>query len=493
MYLKTNNKRRSIVPFDCSLRVFLLDFVAVTASFFVSYALAGFVNSAFGFVPVDAAYLLETNRHLIFTGLAVSLLFLLFSKGHYTNRIPWWSQVLFIAKTCLFTLFVDAFVSFLLELTPSRVLITLNWVLCFGFLVIARFMAFNFFINRAKWQRPTVIIGDIPTITDVLYAFNADPCTGYAPHTLLLRDRDHQNFDLETVPYRYRDIKHLEGNGNCKTYIVENPDDFYVISLDSFRGDKRDEILAALQKVDAQYAIVPAINRVSLYDREPRYFFGNDVMMLHSKTLDTPVRLIAKRAMDIVISFGALTVFSPIMLAVIICLKLEGQGGSLFYGCKRIGRDGREFNCWKFRSMEPNSDHLLEALLKNDPQARREWETYHKIKNDPRITTRTARIIRKTSLDELPQLWNVLVGDMSIVGPRPILEHEKSAYGSQLADYLKVKPGITGLWQVSGRNAVSFKRRIYWDSWYIRNWSIWGDLVIILKTVPALLSRNTAF
>jgi lipopolysaccharide/colanic/teichoic acid biosynthesis glycosyltransferase len=144
--------------------------------------------------------------------------------------------------------------------------------------------------------------------------------------------------------------------------------------------------------------------------------------------------------------------------------------------------------------MEPNSDHLLHELLERDPQAKADWETYRKLKQpDPRITTRTARIIRKTSIDELPQIWNVLVGNMSLVGPRPILEDEAQLFGDTLNHYFRVRPGITGLWQVSGRNDTSFQRRVYWDGWYVRNWSLWGDIVILFKTLSVVFGRRGAF
>jgi len=143
--------------------------------------------------------------------------------------------------------------------------------------------------------------------------------------------------------------------------------------------------------------------------------------------------------------------------------------------------------------MEPDSDHLLQEYLNSNPELRQDWETYRKLPRDPRVTTKTARLIRKLSLDELPQLWNIFVGDMSLVGPRPILEDETGYFNENtLKDYLSIRPGLTGLWQVSGRNKTSFRRRVYWDSWYVRNWSLWGDLIILIKTPIVLLTRKGA-
>jgi lipopolysaccharide/colanic/teichoic acid biosynthesis glycosyltransferase len=196
--------------------------------------------------------------------------------------------------------------------------------------------------------------------------------------------------------------------------------------------------------------------------------------------------------LDIVGSFTALVLLALPMVVIAVMLKRENPRANVFYGGMRVGLGGRLFQCWKFRSMEPGKDHLLQEYLEQNPQIRPYWDKYRKLPNDPRVQTRTTKLIRKTSLDELPQLWNVLKGEMSLVGPRPILPDEQEAYGPPLSNYCMVKPGITGLWQVSGRNESSFKQRVRWDIWYVRNWSLWGDIVIILKTIKVVLARSGA-
>ncbi len=200
-----------------------------------------------------------------------------------------------------------------------------------------------------------------------------------------------------------------------------------------------------------------------------------------------------KRSLDILISGSALLVCLPVFAVIALMLKIEGQGGSIFYGGQRVGRNGMPFSCWKFRSMQPDSDHVLQAYLKKHPLLKRHWEKFRKLPNDPRVVSRTARIIRKFSLDELPQLWNVLVGDMSLVGPRPMLPEEAHYFGSRIVYYISVRPGLTGLWQVSGRNSTSFKHRVHLDSWYVRNWSLWQDIRIMLKTPLAMLNTKGAY
>lgn len=224
-----------------------------------------------------------------------------------------------------------------------------------------------------------------------------------------------------------------------------------------------------------------------VYVKSPR------AALLHAESSLSEWPLWLKRAVDIGLSLALLLLLSPLCLAIAVLLKAQGQGGSVFYGGLRVGRHGRLFKCWKFRSMEPDSEHLLHAYLDANPRLRQHWETYRKLPHDPRITTRTARIIRKLSLDELPQLWNVLVGEMSLVGPRPMLEEEKHYFGEYLRLCTSVRPGITGVWQVSGRNNASFGERVRLDCRYVRGWSLREDWRIMLKTPLAVLNPKGAY
>lgn len=200
----------------------------------------------------------------------------------------------------------------------------------------------------------------------------------------------------------------------------------------------------------------------------------------------------AKRLFDLVGVLVMLALFAPIMLGIALAVRMT-TGRQVIYGHTRIGRDGREFQCYKFRSMVPNADEVLRRLLESDPQARAEWERDFKLKDDPRIT-RVGRFIRKTSLDELPQLWNVLRGEMSIVGPRPIVQLELDRYYDAARDhYLSVRPGLTGLWQVSGRNDIGYDERVNLDRHYVDNWNVWTDMTIVLRTVGVMFGRKGAY
>jgi Undecaprenyl-phosphate galactose phosphotransferase WbaP len=198
-----------------------------------------------------------------------------------------------------------------------------------------------------------------------------------------------------------------------------------------------------------------------------------------------------KRVLDLVATVSGGIVISPLLLMLCLLIWLE-SGGPVFYTAHRMGRDGKLFPCVKFRTMLPDSEAALQRLLREDPEVRKEYAKYHKLQNDPRVT-RVGRFLRKTSLDELPQLWNVLKGEMSLVGPRPYLPRESGDIGVTQSDILRVYPGITGPWQVSGRNHSSFEERVDMDVHYVRNWSVWLDLVLLARTVRAVFFDRSTY
>ncbi len=198
-----------------------------------------------------------------------------------------------------------------------------------------------------------------------------------------------------------------------------------------------------------------------------------------------------KRVFDVLAASLLLIFALPLAAAIALAVFLE-SGGPVFFLHTRVGRYGRFFRLWKFRSMRADADAILARHLAQHPELRREWLQTRKLKNDARIT-RVGRWLRRSSLDELPQLWNVLGGSMSLVGPRPIVWEETAQYGSALERYARVQPGLTGLWQVSGRTELSYRRRVHLDTQYIHQWSFILDLKILCQTVPAVLRRHGAY
>jgi exopolysaccharide production protein ExoY len=198
------------------------------------------------------------------------------------------------------------------------------------------------------------------------------------------------------------------------------------------------------------------------------------------------------RAIDIGIAVAAIAVLLPLLILIVVAMKLTSPGPVLF-AHRRVGKGGRVFPCYKFRSMVvANSAEVLEQHLAQCPHAREEWARDQKLRNDPRVTP-IGRLLRRSSLDEVPQIFNVLLGQMSMVGPRPIVEGEMIRYRQYIADYMSVKPGITGLWQISGRNNTTYRRRVALDTAYARSRTIGLDMAILVRTVPAVLSGSGCY
>jgi Undecaprenyl-phosphate galactose phosphotransferase WbaP len=198
-----------------------------------------------------------------------------------------------------------------------------------------------------------------------------------------------------------------------------------------------------------------------------------------------------KRCLDLALTVVGGIIVLPLIGLIAVFIAAESRG-TVFYGQERIGRGGRPFKAWKFRSMSRDADQLLAAYLERHPELREEWERDHKLRDDPRVT-RVGRLLRRTSLDELPQLWNVVRGEMSLIGPRPIVRAETERYADMIEMYLRVRPGISGLWQVSGRSDTTYAERVALDSYYVRNWSVWLDLFILAKTVRVVLLGKGAY
>lgn len=209
----------------------------------------------------------------------------------------------------------------------------------------------------------------------------------------------------------------------------------------------------------------------------------------HNLTFKT--NLFIKRLLDIILILFFSPILIPLFIILIILTKIT-SAGPVFYGHKRVGKNGKEFKCWKFRSMCIDADKKLEEILANNPQMRAEWEKDRKFTNDPRVT-KFGKFLRKTSLDELPQLINILIGQMSFVGPRPVTEPELEKYGPYKDYVLSVLPGLSGMWQTSGRSDTQYEERIALDSYYIQNWSVWLDIWILIKTVYVVFKGRGAY
>lgn len=329
------------------------------------------------------------------------------------------------------------------------------------------------------WGWSVVVVGHREHAQRVLKHIQKNAELAMRPVRLLTSDQFNAASTTREKEQLARDTV-AQSHASIVVMAVENADpSSYCSDIDFWSTQAKDVI------------IVPANFQWPTLWTEARDIGG--IMGLHARAkLLSSWRLFAKRILDI----GLILLLSPVLLPVclvIAALVRLNSHGPIFFGHKRIGRSGRTFTAWKFRSMIPNANEALENYLCEHPELREEWERDQKLKNDPRIIPGIGNIIRKFSLDELPQLWNVLRGDMSLVGPRPIVDSEIEKYCDVFPLYLKVTPGITGLWQVSGRNNTTYQERITLDAFYVRNWSPWLDLYILARTIKTVLLREGAY
>ncbi|HEY3374403.1 MAG TPA: undecaprenyl-phosphate galactose phosphotransferase WbaP [Candidatus Aquicultor sp.] len=251
-------------------------------------------------------------------------------------------------------------------------------------------------------------------------------------------------------------------------------------------------LINRLQREAVSVTVIPNLHGVPVMGVEADNAFGDKVLSLHFRNnLARPLNRFVKRTFDVIASIAILLVILPILALIVIAIKLDSPG-PIAFSHRRVRMHGDLFGCYKFRTMFVNAQEILDELLAKDPALKKEWKRDFKLKNDPR-TTRVGKFLRKTSLDELPQIFNVLKGEMSLVGPRPIVEKEIERFGYSIAYYFMVRPGITGLWQVSGRNNISYDERVDLEAWYVRNWSLWLDITLLIRTVSAVLDKTGAY
>jgi Undecaprenyl-phosphate galactose phosphotransferase WbaP len=265
---------------------------------------------------------------------------------------------------------------------------------------------------------------------------------------------------------------------------------YIIIYLHKKNSEYLPKVVELLSTLGFNYSIIPDVSGSSLLGARISHLFRWEVLLITPRNnIDRVSYKIIKRFFDIILAtFMLFIMFVPM---VIIYLIIKRDGGPGIFSHERIGLNGGAFKCYKFRSMTPNSEMVLDEYLANDSLARSHWTENRKLIYDPRIT-KFGKFLREYSLDELPQLLNVIRGDMSMIGPRPIVKSEILKYGKNFDVYKKVRPGITGLWQISGRSSTAYSYRVSLDIWYIKNWSFWYDIFILMKTVGVVISRTGA-
>jgi Undecaprenyl-phosphate galactose phosphotransferase WbaP len=411
-------------------------------------------------------------------------------QGHYTasRRKPWWDEAREMVKVILVAALADAMVMYLAKWPLSRLWTGFTWALVLVFLPAARLMVRNRLLKAGLLTQPYVLIGHPDDVEKAAAALASEPLLGYRPVAVVSPQAGERvvklGSDVVVAPTAL--------TPTVREFLAR-PGQYQIVGVLGVRDNNwLRELSQELMLTRDDIVMVPALGGLPIYGMEVSHFFSHEVLMLRARNnLNRRGPQILKRAIDIAGASIGLLLLSPLFAYVAWRIQRE-DAGPAFFTQPRIGKDGQPFKFIKFRSMVMDADGALERWkTENEKLYVQYLASNFKLANDPRVT-KIGAFIRRTSIDELPQLINVLKGDMSLVGPRPLLARELPEYGPSIAAYGKARPGLTGLWQISGRSSSTFQHRIDMDLWYTRNWSLWYDFVILLRTVGVVLRQEGA-
>lgn len=444
-----------------------VDLVAILMSSAFAYKLIEIIRGAFG-VSYESWSRIVDERGSAFLLTSVILVTWFFLKGDYHQKLPFWDSTRNLVYGCIVALIVEGFILYAYKSDVSRLVTFLTWITAPIFVMTARAVERRISHKRGIGLAPVLVIGRYEFAANAARLISSDPHLGF------------------TVVDQ---IDPTEVHGP-QALLSRYPGVHYVLVAMSGSDEIENKLISDLRAASIDLIVVPVPNGL-VSGMDVRYLLGEESILLIDRMAVVPrLNRFGKRAFDVFVSSILLGIIAIPMLAVAAIIRRDG--GPAFFAHERVGLDGFPFKCIKFRSMSINAEELLRVYLEESEEHRLEWEQSRKLKDDPRVTA-FGRFIRKATIDELPQLINVLKGDMSLVGPRPITQGEMEYYGSTASFYTSVRPGLTGLWQVSGRNDLSYEQRVRLDTWYVRNWTPWHDIAILLKTVPAVLFRKGAY
>ena len=474
--MKPPSEMKSIIS---TLLFMLFDYIGVVIAEHVSFVLRDaidFWNRAH--YMYDATY--------IYGG--VPLIFLIFLSQSRTYRQM--KPILDTMRDIFSSVFAGWIASIILiyflraSNQASRLFIILFGIFVLLNVCLIRYAVLKIMKRRNIFREPVVIIGAGLTAERTLKFWEDD--LGYRCEIVGLID-DHPV--SEELPKKF---PLLGGFSEAEKILRDLKLKTVVIAAPGISRQQLQQLINDIQPYVKNIFFIPDLIGTPMAGVDASILFSEKILMLNIRNnLSRRYNRLFKRAFDLVLTVFGGAMILPILLVIAIMVAIENRGGVIF-AHERVGRNGKKFPCYKFQTMVPNAKERLQKYLAENPEARREWEETFKLTNDPRVT-RLGDFLRRSSLDELPQLWNVIRGDMSLVGPRPIVEEEVVKYGENIREYYMVLPGITGMWQVSGRSDTTYPERVAMDTWYVRNWSVWIDIMYLFKTVKAVFTGKGAY
>jgi len=411
-------------------------------------------------------------------------------EGLYTQRRTMWKEIGFLTKaTCLGLVAVLAATA--LENRSgdvSRITILLLGANLLILMPVSRYMAKRFLGTFGLWRKRLLVLGATDTAQLALRGLDADPILGYQVIGLL--DDDGRKHGLCAGTSCKAPVYVLGPLSEAADLLRRNEAKDVLIAMPGLDESKLLALVYQLQGLTETLYVVPNVWGLPMMNLQLDGFLDQQIQMLKvSNNLAKPWNEWLKRGLDFVSASLLAIVMLPLMGLIALLIRLDSRGPALLRQT-RLGYRNKDFACLKFRTMYVDGDQKLTTYLRENPPMADEWEKFAKLKShDPRLT-RLGRILRRWSLDEFPQIINVLKGEMSLVGPRPYLPRERDRIGSHLPTIVETRPGMTGFWQVSGKNRLTFEDRVRLEVWYVRNWSPWLDLIILVKTLKAVLSED---
>ena len=404
----------------------------------------------------------------------------------YTRKMQSWRIIAGIFKASLYAILTNVVLMYVIKTAEntSRLYTAFLALLAFLFIVLFRFILRHVFDKLHLFEEPVLLMGAGLTAEIILKHIQSDMGLNYRVIGYLEDYRPNEEVASQ--------IPRLGGFADAERVICKTGVQRVLVTAPGLTQEQIQKIVYRLQPLVKAVGFIPDMGALPLATMDIESLIDGHVVMFHVRNnLKSRWNRLLKFVFDWCLTLVGTICISPFLLAIAAWVYHDSPGPIIFKH-RRVGKDGKEFNCYKFRSMCVDADVKLKELLEKDPEARAEWEKDFKLKNDPRIT-KSGAFLRKTSLDELPQIFNVLKGEMSLVGPRPIIQDEVPRYGKYIEDYFMVRPGITGMWQTSGRSDIDYEERVQMDSWYVRNWNIWFDIVLLWRTFSVVLNKKGAY
>ena len=461
-----------------SALLFVIDYLSIVLAEQSAFVLRKWIVSDGGILHIS-----WLNFWVVFP-----LLYLLFLNIEqlYNRRMQFWHVIEKIFQASLYAVVAIVIVLYIGQIaaSTSRMFIFLLWLFSFIYLTVFRYLIKKILEKVQLLRIPVLIIGAGKTAELLVKGIINDAGMGYKIIGLL-EDNCVRNGILKRFPV-------LGKFADVEAVILKTGVQHVFIAAPGLEQEKLTRLIYKVQPLVKNIGIIPNLVGIPMGGIEVESLFNEKLMLLRLKNnLARSWNRYLKTIFDFALTLVGTVAISPILIFIAIWIYKDSPGPVIFKHT-RIGKNGKKFPCYKFRSMCIDAKEKLAELLENDPVAKAEWERDFKLKNDPRIT-KSGAFLRSPSLDALPQIFNVLRGDMSLVGPRPVIEEELERYGEYVNDYLMVKPGITGMWQINGRNDTSYAERVCMDSWYVRNWSIWIDNLILWRTLKSVIRCKGAY